>query len=511
MSQSFGSIKCFTIALMMAALFSVDISAENDSLEAQNAQVKQALSLVPESNFQGRRREFFHAQYAALIPLANKGNYIADTFIGKELYQYSFRPNWYEEALAHLGKAAAQNVPEAMAYLGHLLLRGSSTAQPNKQKAEEWYQKAVDTGQPAAILLVAQKYAEGAVGLREVQKSYEIAQKAADRGYGPAIKFLITNYHYGILRKLSDPITGKVIYDSGGEIKKIIEDVKSGASREDPIVNPHRPPQAGEAYVGKNHEKMYATIQKAIESRDPAIHLFMGKFLLEHADDPGMTRNGVALLQSLANAKIYQAAYIVGKFFHKGITYRSTVLMPASDKKAIEILTPAHDAGHMRSTGYLYTMALQRGDFANAAELKDAFMASDPSLNAAKYLFTQTLNSGHVPSIEDHLDEILDNFQNTGFIALGHIFADRKTHSMTRSETENIVNTVLQSRLPSNVQPDSKLAQALNEIGEGLRSDRSAWDRDCTVMAKRMKSHQADRTKFRIFSIDYNIDLERCD
>lgn len=134
--------------------------------------------------------------YNNYLPLAERGDRVAQHALGDLYAQGKGVSQNYVEALKWYRKAAEQGYAEAVFKLGWSYAKGLGIPR-NKEQAFNWYRKAADQGHAKGQYMVGMMYTLGLVVHRDYAQGLEWHRKAADQGHGKAQLMLGRMYSYG--------------------------------------------------------------------------------------------------------------------------------------------------------------------------------------------------------------------------------------------------------------------------------------------------------------------------
>lgn len=103
----------------------------------------------------------------------------------------------YAEALEIYKKAGAMGNSEGFFKAGKFYQEGRNGVEINYELAQQYYEKAVSLNNPKAMNNLANMYANGEGGLKDISKAMELYKDAADLGSSAAMYNLAYRYHYG--------------------------------------------------------------------------------------------------------------------------------------------------------------------------------------------------------------------------------------------------------------------------------------------------------------------------
>lgn len=263
-----------------------------------------------------------------------------------------------------LEQAVADKQPQAMVYLGDMLLEEPTTAESVHQ-ALNYFKQAADMNTPAAHARLGKLYAEGAIGINpSPAQALSHHTLAANQAYPSSMEYLGFAYLYGLgttknesqgiawLRKAAQAGAPKAMVglaiasQTGLATAKNTDEASTWLSkahniRPDTLINVAKSFEQGK-YTPKSHEIATFIYEKSIALGNPD-----ARTQLDHLQGKGKKQasksfsyNNIEELQSLASKGIVEAQFALASAYRngKGIAQDST--------KAIEWFTKAANQNH---------------------------------------------------------------------------------------------------------------------------------------------------------------------
>jgi len=158
------------------------------------------LRAAAEDDYREGRRAYFAGDMAGASTLLRKsadlGFAPAQALLGRVLKQ----TDSVDEALAYFRKSAAQGYAEAQFELGAMYAAGEGVGR-DPLEARRWMARAAQAGHRSAIVVMAEAYLGGGLGLAEGERSgpaaLEWIRLAAEHGHAPALDRLAAAYRNG--------------------------------------------------------------------------------------------------------------------------------------------------------------------------------------------------------------------------------------------------------------------------------------------------------------------------
>ena len=127
-----------------------------------------------------------------------------------------------EEAVAYYRKSAAQGNAHGQYGLGSMYATGEGV-EANAKEAQKWVRKSAEQGFKLAVIMLAQSYAKGGLGLTDEERAAPEGmawlKKAADMEFLPSMEALLTVYREGGFGQAPDAQAADQLAD---KIRKMI-------------------------------------------------------------------------------------------------------------------------------------------------------------------------------------------------------------------------------------------------------------------------------------------------
>ena len=144
-----------------------------------------------------RTDETFEAFYARMLPLAEKGEVLAQLKVAEACFYGRGTPTNRVDAVAWYRKAAEAGDASAQASLGFCLLNGLG-CEKDPSAAVEWYSSGAEQDDLNAIHGLAYCYLHGFGVEKDEKKGFDLAMKAAVRGHAPSQTLVGECFHAGL-------------------------------------------------------------------------------------------------------------------------------------------------------------------------------------------------------------------------------------------------------------------------------------------------------------------------
>lgn len=154
----------------------------------------------PEAEYRDGRRAFFAGDMSGATTLlrkaADRDHAPAQALLARVLRH----TDGTAEALQYLRKAAAQGYAEAQFELGAAYAAGEGVKR-DPEEARRWMTRAAQGGYRSAIVVMADAYIGGGLGIEDSERSgaaaLEWIRRAAEHGHAPALQRLAAAYRAG--------------------------------------------------------------------------------------------------------------------------------------------------------------------------------------------------------------------------------------------------------------------------------------------------------------------------
>lgn len=162
--------------------------------------VSMPLRAGPEEDYREGRKAYFAGDMAGATTLLRKsadlGSAPAQALLGRVLRQTDST----DEALEYFRRSAAQGYTEAQFELGAMYAAGEGVGR-DPAEARRWMTRAAQAGHRPAIVVLADAYIGGGLGVEEAERrgpeALQWIRLAAEHGHAPALDRLAAAYRNG--------------------------------------------------------------------------------------------------------------------------------------------------------------------------------------------------------------------------------------------------------------------------------------------------------------------------